>query len=95
MPKKSLNDPRIKKTNRKDFDFSKKSNKSHCFVNHLHFDPTLAYKTYIKSKISIRDFDCPYLTSVSLLGCPFVPKQDTVLGIRCLTIGVFEIIICS
>ena len=36
--------------------FHTKSNKSHCFVKKHHFDPTWAYKIYLKWKI----FDCRF-----------------------------------
>ena len=53
----------------------KNSNKNHCFVIHDHGDHEFDYRTYLELKISIRVFDCLNITSISLLGCSFVPKQ--------------------
>ena len=52
-----------------------KSNKTHRFVINDHFDHEFDYRTDLESKISIRAFDCVNITSISLLGCSFVPKQ--------------------
>ena len=49
--------------------------KNHCFVINEYLEHKLDYKTYLESKISIGDFDRLNITSVSLLGCSFVPKQ--------------------
>ena len=40
-----------------------------------HFDRKFEYETYLELKISIGAFDCLNITSESLLGCSFVPKQ--------------------
>ena len=39
------------------------------------FDHEFDYRTYLELKISIKAFDCLNITSTSLLGCSFVPKQ--------------------
>ena len=75
MPRWSPDDPLIKKTFKKHMLFHKKLCKSYCFVINDHFEHKSTYKTYLKLKISIGAFDCLNITSVSLLGCSFVPKQ--------------------
>ena len=66
------------------------SYKSHCFVINHHFEHIFDYETYLKLKISKAALDCLNITSVSLLGCPFVPKQgpwSLVLGPRSKVLG--------
>ena len=76
MPIWSLDDPQIKNKFKKKRFVHKSSYENHCFVIHEYLDHKLAYKTYLEWKISIRALDCLNITSVSLLGCSFVPKQD-------------------
>ena len=49
--------------------------KNQCFVLIDHFDHEFDYRTYLELKRSSGALDCLNITSVSLLGCSFVPKQ--------------------
>ena len=69
MPRWSLDDPQIEKKIQLIFI------RIHCFVINEYLEHEFNYVTYLESKISIRAFDCLNITSVSLLGCPFVPEQ--------------------
>ena len=46
-----------------------------CFAIKNHLEHEFSHETYLELKISIGAFDCLNITSVSLLGCSFVPKQ--------------------
>ena len=46
-----------------------------CFIIKYHFDHEFDYKTYLKCKSSSGALDCLNITSVSLLGCSFIPKH--------------------
>ena len=48
-----------------------------------YFEHEIGYGTYLELKSSIGAFACLDITSVSLLGCPFVPKP----GSRSLILG--------
>ena len=49
--------------------------KNQCFVINDHLRHEFDYKTYLELKSSSGALDCLNITSVSLLGCSFVPKQ--------------------
>ena len=75
MPRWSLDDPQIKTRSKTNRCFHFNSYKNQCFVINEHFDHEFDYRTYLELKLSIRAFACLDITSVSLLGCSFLPKQ--------------------
>ena len=72
MPRWSLDDPWIKKKSKK---YHKKSYKNHCFVIYEYLEHKFDYKTDLELESLSGVLDCLNITSVSLLGCSFVPKQ--------------------
>ena len=53
----------------------KMSHKIYCFIINEYLGHEFCHGTYLEMKISIGAFDCLNITSVSLLGCSFVPGQ--------------------
>ena len=55
--------------------FVTKKVKNQCFVIHDHSRHEIDYKTDLELKSSSGALDCLNITSVSLLGCSFVPNK--------------------
>ena len=74
MPRRSLDDPWIKKVLK--MIFHNKIKQKHRFVIHEYLEDEFDYKTYLEFKSSTGAFDCLNITFTARLGCTFMAKQS-------------------